>query len=49
MVKTSGARFWVLYLPNADKYRGLTCRPSQEHKGLGERTLMASQRPWHPW
>jgi hypothetical protein len=39
----------VLYLPNADKYRGLTRRPSQEQKGLDERTRMASQRPFHPW
>jgi hypothetical protein len=36
-------------LPNADKYRGLTRRPSQEQKGLDERTLMASQQPFHPW
>src|SRR6266568_6104709 len=31
----------VMYLPNADKYRRLTRRPSQEQKGLDERTLMA--------
>src|SRR5262249_48956957 len=35
----------VVYLPNADKYRGLTRRLSQEQKGLDEKTLMASQRP----
>jgi hypothetical protein len=39
----------VLYLPNTDKYRGLTRRPSQEQKGLDERTRMASQRPFPPW
>ena len=39
----------VVSLPNADKYRELTRRPSQEQKGLGERTLMASQQPFHPW
>jgi hypothetical protein len=39
----------VVSLPNADKYRGLTRRPSQEQKGLDERTLMASQQPFHPW
>jgi hypothetical protein len=39
----------VLYLPDADKYCGLTRRSSQEQKGLDERTLMASQRPLHPW
>jgi len=39
----------VVYLAAADKYRGLTRRPSQEQKGLDERTLMASQRPFHPW
>ena len=39
----------VVYLSNADKYRGLTRRPSQEQKGLDKRTLMASQRPFHPW
>jgi len=35
----------VVYLAAADKYRGLTCRPSQGQKVLDERTLMASQRP----
>ena len=39
----------VVYLSTADKYYGLTRRPSQEQKGLDERTLMASQRPFHPW
>src|SRR5262245_34545101 len=39
----------VLYLPNADKYRGLARRPSKEQKGLDERTLMAPPRPFHPW
>src|SRR5215470_14385506 len=39
----------VVYLPNADKYRGLTRRPPQGHTGLDERALMASQRPLHPW
>ena len=43
------AKKQVVYLPNADKYRGLTRRPSQGHKGLDERALMASQRPLHPW
>jgi len=38
----------VMYLPNADKYRRLTRRPSQEQKGLDERTLMAFQRLFHP-
>src|SRR4029434_10753325 len=38
-----------MYLPNADKYRGLTRRPLQEQKGLDERALMASQRPSAPW
>jgi hypothetical protein len=38
-----------VYLPNADKYRGLTRRPLQEQKGLDERALMASQRPSAPW
>src|SRR5882672_8990825 len=33
----------VVYLPNADKYRRLTRRPSQGQKGLDERALMASQ------
>ena len=39
----------AVYLSNADKYRGLTRRPPQGHKGLDERALMASQRPLHPW
>jgi hypothetical protein len=39
----------VVYLPNADKYRRLTRRPSQEQKGIDERALMASQRPSPPW
>jgi hypothetical protein len=39
----------VVYLPNADKYRGLTRRPLQGQKGLDERALMASQRPSAPW
>ena len=39
----------VVYLPNTDKYRGLTRRLSQGQKGLDERTLMASRRPFHPW
>src|SRR2546422_5031504 len=39
----------VVYLPTADKYRGLTRRPSKDQKGLDERTLLASQRPFHPW
>ena len=39
----------VVYLAAADKYRGLTRRPSQGQKGIDERTLMASQRPFHPW
>ena len=39
---------WVVYLPNADKYRGLIHRPLQEQKGLDERALMASQRPSAP-
>ena len=34
--------FMVVYLPNADKYRRLTRRPSQGQKGIDERTLMAS-------
>jgi hypothetical protein len=38
----------VVYLAAADKYRGLTHRPSQEQTGLDERALMASQRPSHP-
>jgi hypothetical protein len=37
-----------MYLPNADKYRGLIHRPLQEQKGLDERALMASQRPSAP-
>ena len=37
-----------MYLAAADKYRGLTHRPSQEQTGLDERALMASQRPSHP-
>src|SRR5689334_7611659 len=41
-------RWRVMSLPNADKYRGLTRRPSQEQKGLDERTLIASQQPFHP-
>src|SRR5712691_9113052 len=41
-------RCWVVYLAAADKYRGLTRRPSQEQTGLDERALMASQRPSHP-
>src|SRR4029450_2968107 len=36
-------------LAAAAKYRRLTHRLSQEHKGLDERTLMASQQPFHPW
>src|SRR6266567_7000168 len=44
-----GGLTMVVYLPNADKDRGLTCRPSQGQKGRDERTLMASQRPFHPW
>jgi hypothetical protein len=39
----------VVYLPNADKYRGLTRRLSQEQKGLDERTRMASRQPFHSW
>ena len=39
----------VVYLPNADKYRGLTHRLLQEQKGLVERALTASQRPSHAW
>jgi len=39
----------VVSLPNADKYRGLTRRPSQGQKGLDERALMASQRPSPRW
>jgi hypothetical protein len=49
VVYTTAADNSVVYLPNADKYRGLTRRPSQEQKGLDERALMASQRPFHPW
>jgi hypothetical protein len=37
-----GATRWVVYLPNADKYRRLTRRPSQGQKGIDERTLLAS-------
>src|SRR5262249_50301664 len=32
----------VVYLSTADKYHRLTCRPSQEQKGLAERGLMTS-------
>jgi len=39
----------AVYLHPADKYSRLTHRPSQGQKGLEERTLMASQRPSHPW
>ena len=39
----------VAYLRAADKSPRLTYRPSQEQKGLDERTLKASQRPSHPW
>jgi hypothetical protein len=39
----------AVYLHTADKYRRLTPRLSQEQKGLGERALMASQRPSEPW
>src|SRR5438876_5498665 len=40
---------WVVYLHAADKYHRLTHRLSQGQKGLDERTLRASQRPFHPW
>jgi len=40
------SKLTVVYLPTADKYRGLTRRPPQEQKGLDERTRMASQRPF---
>ena len=40
---------WVVYLPNADKYRRLTRRPPKGQKVLYERALMASQRPCHSW
>jgi hypothetical protein len=39
----------VVYLCSADKYRRLTHRLSQEQKGLDERALLTSQRPFHPW
>ena len=39
----------VVYLSPADKSHRLTRRLSQGQKGLQERALMASQRPFHPW
>jgi hypothetical protein len=39
----------VVYLCAADKSPRLTCRLSQEQKGLDERALMASQRSSEPW
>src|SRR3989449_10583322 len=44
-----GSSATVVYLAAADKYRGLTRRPSQGQKGIDERTLMTAQRPFHPW
>src|SRR5207244_12048578 len=38
----------VMYLSPGDKYHRLTRRLSQGQKGLDERALMASQRPFHP-
>jgi hypothetical protein len=39
---------WVLYLPNADKYRRLTRRPSQGQKGLDERASWPPSGPFTP-
>jgi hypothetical protein len=39
----------VVYLPNADKYHGLTYRPPKDQKVLEERAIMASQQPSAPW
>ncbi len=44
-----GSRRGVVYLSPADKYHRLIHRPSQEHKGLDERALRASQRASHSW
>jgi DDE domain len=43
------SKIWVVYLSPADKYHRLTHRLSQEQRGLEERALRASQRPFHPW
>jgi hypothetical protein len=37
----------VVYLPPADKYRRLPCRPLQGQKVLNERALMVSHSPLH--
>ena len=39
----------VVSLQPAGKYQRPAWRPSQGHKGIDERALMASQWPSHPW
>ena len=39
----------AVYLHTADKYHGLTYRPSKDQKVLEERAIMASQQPSAPW